>query len=145
MEEQTFEAYVHKAAVPFMKNETLSDFQTRLRKAAIESTTSPFTLNKNDSFYVTEVFSDSVVFSWYNYDESSKASYEDRQKYIKVPYTRDKSGAFTFGKKQEVMRVTSFEPVSGSDLMDITKSATPDFEVVSKSLWKPVSIFKGIV
>ena len=50
-----------------------------------------------------------------------------------------------FGKKQEVMRVTSFEPVSGSDLMDITKSATPDFEVVSKSLWKPVSIFKGIV
>ena len=130
-----------------MKNETISTFQELLRKSATASVNGVFNLSRGDDLYATEIFSDSVVFSLYRSSESMPNSrYEDRQKYYKVSYTRDKSGAFAFGKPIEVIRVTSFEPVP-SNLVNISKSSSPEeeFENVSKSMWKGVSLFKGVI
>ena len=148
MENQTFEAFVHKSAFSLMKNETISTFQELLRKAATASVNGVFNLSRGDDLYAAEIFSDSVVFSLYRSSESMPNSrYEDRQKYYKVPYTRDKSGAFSFGKPVEVIRVTNFEPVK-TNLLSVSKSSvSPEeqFEKVSKSMWKGVSLFKGVI
>ena len=102
-------------------------------------------MGEKDGVYVAEVYGDAVVVNVYKYDGNSESS-----AYWKIPYTRDKkTGAFTFGAGTKVQRMEVYSAVPDSTI-SITKSldqstSPEEFQEISKSMWKPASLFHGIV
>jgi len=108
---QTMEVIVHKAGIPLMKGETLSQFTRALRESGESHLMRKLNLNKDkDSVFMVETMSDKVVFDVFR----PQATGGSRIKFFAVKFSRDtKTGSFDFGESIEVRRVTTFEPIPG--------------------------------
>jgi hypothetical protein len=143
---EALEAFVHKAVVPLIGDESVGTFSTKIKDSARNHLKTALSLGDKDSIYAAEVFGDSVVLNSYKYNDYGSSG----SKYYQVPYTRDKKGGdFTFGTPVEVMPVMTYEPVN--DEFSVAKRLLgniPDeekFLIIRKASWKKTSLFNGVI
>jgi hypothetical protein len=96
---------VHKANVPTLKGEPLSEFTDKLNQAARNHVMKKLNATKGKGgAYSVEVYSDKIVMSFYSYET------EDPNKYYAFTYKRQSDGTFDFGSLVEMVRVISYAP-----------------------------------
>lgn len=142
MAEITHDVVVHKANVPLLAGESLRDFTRALSDAGRTHLATALSLpNKGVDVYMVESFATYAVYNVYRWGEG--VAKVDKDKYYRVDYARDKTGAFTFTTATEVRRVTTFKPVAQS----VAKSADGVTETTDQSPWEPVEkgFWSGVI
>jgi len=93
---------------PLFKGETVSQGCKKLTDAGREHILKALNLTPEKAgVYMVEAFSTAAVFSVYKRDESPS-------RYYACAFKRDAEGGYEFSATQEVERVTSFQPKSGT-------------------------------
>lgn len=136
----TYEAIVHKANIPLLKGESVSQFMSKLQAAAREHIMKKLNMTAKTGYvYCFETFADATI------ADVSKRGPTDSDPwtygYYALPYTRKTAGEFDFGDLVEVERVTSFQPKqpipltkgkSKKDMEDLEEEEEEEEEELSK-------------
>ena len=131
MSDQQHEVVVHKAKINLNNGESVRQYTMELSRSGADAIRKAVTLGPKDSVFMIEAFSDSAVFDvWKDSAPAGK-----RHTFMKMSYTRDKEGKFSFGTPSEVVRVSTFKPKPG---LNVTKNAEGEStEDVCKAAWRP--------
>jgi hypothetical protein len=130
----TMKVIVHKANIPMIKGESLTDFTGNLSKAAKEHTLAKLNIsNKNGGGWLMEAYSDKVIMAAYNGDDPTK--------YYATSYKRNVDGSFAFGDLVEMERTSVWKPKGQSilkskqDGVETEEGESCSDQKTDKNLW----------
>lgn len=112
---------VHKANLPLRSNESVEDFTKAAKKALKEHIGGDI-----EWVYIDSVFADYLVA-----EVATRTGDQTKTTYIRIPFSRDANGVFTFGDSVEVVPQRIFVPVAkaaeASGDVEIVKAAGESF------------------